>query len=117
MTLGEKQRLFPTLLIQLIAHIYQQGYAVSWGDGFRDPRVFGEVGEQKGYGRSRSNHKKRLAQDLNLFKQVDGKWVYLTSTEDHRPFGEFWESLHPLCSWGGHFQDGNHYSLEDGGTR
>jgi hypothetical protein len=26
--------------------------------------------------------------------------------------GEFWEGLHPLCRWGGRFNDGNHYSIE-----
>ena len=44
----------------------------------------------------------------------------------HKPFGEFWESLHPDCRWGGNWDkdnnpfefgenDGNHYSLEHEG--
>ena len=51
--------------------------------------------------------------DLNLFK--DG--VYLTSDKDHEPFGIYWESLHPLCRWGGRFKDGNHYSIEHQGVK
>jgi len=111
MTLGQKQRYFMMLLPRLIDYIYEQGYECSIGDGYRDPRVFGRTGEKKGYGRSKSNHKIRLAIDLNLFKNG----TYLTETDDHRPIGEFWESLDPLCSWGGRFSDGNHYSLEHKG--
>lgn len=113
MTLSEKQRLFVQLLPALINHAYSNGYELTLGDGYRDPRVFGLVGKKRGYGRARSNHKRRLAIDLNLFK--DGE--YLTDTADHRFLGEFWETLHPLCSWGGRFDDGNHYSLENNGMR
>jgi len=120
MTLGEKQRLFSELVGRLIGFIYDQGYAVSLGDAYRDPRVYGEPGRSMpgGYGRRWSNHKSRLAIDLNLFKKdASGKWQYCTSTEDHREIGEFWESLSPLCSWGGHYDDGNHYSFKHNGRR
>ena len=117
MTLGEKQRLFSKLIAQLIQWAYEEGYAVTLGDAYRDSRVFGPVGEKKGYGRSRSNHKKRLAVDLNLFKSINGRWTYQRSTESHRVIGEHWESMHPSCSWGGHFDDGNHYSFEHQGMR
>jgi len=110
-SLGEKQRRFTRMIADLIKFAYDNGYELTFGDAYRDPRVFGEVGEPKGYGRSRSNHKIRLAVDFNLFK--DGK--YLTSTEDHRPLGEYWESIGG--SWGGRFNDGNHYSLEHEGRR
>jgi len=111
LTLRKKQRLFSRLIAELIIWAYEQGYEVSVGDAYRDPRAFGEVGVSKGYGRARSNHKSRLAMDLNLFK--DGK--YLDKTEDHGPVGAKWESMHPLCRWGGRFNDGNHYSLEHEG--
>lgn len=111
MTLGRKQRKFTLMIAQLIQWAYDHGYELSVGDAYRDPRVHGEVGEAKGYGRSRSNHKIRLAMDFNLFK--DGQ--YLSATEDHRPLGEYWESIGG--DWGGRFNDGNHYSLEHGGQR
>lgn len=111
MTLSEKQRKLVRMIAQLITWAYDNGYELTLGDAYRDPRVFGNVGEQQGYGRSRSNHKIRLAVDFNLFK--DGK--YLTSTEDHRPLGEYWESIGG--AWGGRFNDGNHYSLEHDGRR
>ena len=108
MTLGQRQRLFTKLLPRLIDHAYAQGYELTVGDAYRDPRVHGAVGVKLGYGHMNSNHKNRLAVDLNLFK--DG--VFLQDTGDHFLLGEFWEKLDPLCRWGGRFKDGNHYSIE-----
>ena len=112
MRLGDKQRLFMTLLPRLIDRAHELGYEVSLGDGYRDPRVFGEIGERDGYGHPRSAHKQRLAIDLNLF--LDG--VYCRKNEDHEQLGTFWESLHPECRWGGRFNDGNHYSMHHNGV-
>lgn len=110
-TLGEQQRRFVRLLPRLIDFAIAQGYELTIGDAYRDPRLFGVVGDRKGYGHARSAHKQRLAIDLNLFK--DGE--YLTSTEAHKPIGEFWESIGG--TWGGRFDDGNHYSLERDGVK
>lgn len=111
MTLGTKQKQFSKMIAELILWAYEQGYEITVGDAYRDPRVFGKVGIRDGYGRASSLHKSRLAMDLNLFK--DGK--YLTQTSDHQFLGEHWESMGG--SWGGRFNDGNHYSLEHGGRR
>ncbi len=111
MTLGEKQRKFTRMIANLIKWAYEHGYELTVGDAYRDPRLHGEMGAGGGYGRKFSNHKVRLAMDFNLFK--DGK--FLSATEDHQPLGEFWESIGG--SWGGRFQDGNHYSLEHEGRR
>jgi len=109
MSLRQEQSLFAIHLAKLILHAESIGYEVTLGDAYRDPRVHGDYGVKKSYGHSRSFHKKRLAQDLNLFK--DGK--YLSSTEAHRTLGEWWEDQHDLCTWGGEFSnpDGNHYSF------
>lgn len=106
MTLGQVQREFPLMIAKLIVFAYEHGYELTFGDAFRDPRLHGELGEKKGYSAANSNHKIRLAVDFNLFKE--GK--FLTSTEDHKKLGEFWESIGG--SWGGRFNDGNHYSVE-----
>ena len=111
MTLGQKQRKFTRMIADLIVFAYEQGYELTLGDAFRDPRVHGPVGQKKSYSSANSLHKERLAIDLNLFK--DGK--FLTQNEDHRPLGEYWESLGG--SWGGRFNDGNHYSLEHEGRK
>lgn len=109
MTLGQKQRLFTKLVAQLIQYAYAQGYELTLSDAYRDPRVHGDMGVKKSYSSANSVHKQRLAIDLNLFKGG----VYQTSTEAHKPLGEYWKSLHPLCRWGGDFStpDGNHYSM------
>lgn len=101
--LRTKQSIFAQRVALLIQIANAMGYEVTLGDAYRDPRVFGAVGESKGYGNAKSKHKQRLAIDLNLFK--DG--VYLKTTEDHRPLGEWWESIGGV--WGGRFNDGNHY--------
>lgn len=111
MTLGEKQRRFTRMIADLIVWAYDHGYELTFGDAYRDPRLHGAMGVVRGYGRGRSNHKIRLAVDFNLFR--DG--VFLPGTKDHEPLGIYWESIGG--SWGGRFNDGNHYSLEHEGAR
>lgn len=108
--LSTKQRLLTRLLPRLLDKAHELGYEVSLGDAYRDPRVHGAIGEKESYSSANSNHKRRLAIDLNLFK--DGK--YLMQTDDHKELGTFWESLHDDCVWGGRFNDGNHYSIKYG---
>jgi len=103
MKLGDKQRKFTRMIAKLIEFAYEEGYELTFGDAYRYPDC--------PYGRKTSLHKSRLAVDFNLFK--DG--VYLVTTEAHRPLGEYWESLGG--SWGGRFNDGNHYSLAHNGRR
>lgn len=111
LSLREKQSQFVWMIGELIAFAKKNGYELTFGDAYRDPRLHGEMGVKKGYGRSMSCHKVRLAVDFNLFK--DGK--FLSTSEDHKPLGEFWESIGG--SWGGRFDDGNHYSLEHEGHK
>jgi hypothetical protein len=96
MTLGDKQRKFTKMVALLILYAYERGYELTLGD------AWATSGHIDG-----SFHYKRLAIDLNLFKDD----VYLTKTSDHLFLGEFWESIGG--SWGGRFtrKDGNHYSL------
>lgn len=107
-TLGQMQRRFARMVPRLIDKAHELGFEVTVGDAFRDPRVFGKMGERLGYGESNSCHKLRLAIDLNLFKNGE----FCSKTEDHKPLGEWWESQGG--AWGGRFQDGNHYSLQYG---
>lgn len=109
--IGAKQRRFTRMVADLIIYAYSIGYELSFGDAFRDPRVFGAVGEKKSYSSANSCHKSRLAIDFNLFK--DGVW--LQKTEDFKPLGIWWESKGG--TWGGRFEDGNHFSLEHEGRK
>ena len=107
-TLSQKQRLFPSLLAQLISWSYANGYELTLGEAYRTPEQ-AAANAAAGKGSANSNHTRRLAVDLNLF--INGE--YRTGSEDHKPLGDYWVSLHPLCRWGGNFSrpDGNHYSL------
>ncbi len=107
MKLQAKQMLFTKLVADLLDFAHEDGYEVIFSYAFRCKDC--PVGQEK------SLHKKCLAIDLELFR--DGK--YLTETEDHRPLGDYWESLHPLCCWGGRFkkEDGNHYSITHNGRK
>lgn len=103
MTLGQKQEKFSRMLVSLLSYMHSLGYEVRVGHVMRCPDC--------SVGHAQSTHKLKLAADLNLFR--DGE--YLTSTEDHKLFGEYWERMGG--SWGGRFRDGNHYSLEHDGVR
>lgn len=112
MKLSETQREFARDLVYLKIHILASGNEFTEGDSYRDPRVHGEYGVKGSYASAMSGHKRRLAGDVNLF--IDGE--YQTTTEAHRPYGEYWKSLNPLNIWGGDFTykgrprpDGNHY--------
>lgn len=117
MRLGELQEAFTLAYAHLIIHAYDIGYRIRQGDTFRDPRVFGHMGEKNegSYGRKNSLHKLKLAADLNLFR--DGN--FLDATEDHLPLGKWWEVEYAEfnASWGGRFNDGNHYSFGYRGFR
>lgn len=112
MTLREKQSLFVRLVAQLIQKATELGYDLTFGEAYRTPEQ-AILNAKAGKGIKNSVHTERLAVDLNLFKEGH----FLAHTEDHRKLGEYWESLHPDCRWGGRFNDGNHYSLTPDGKR
>jgi hypothetical protein len=139
MTLGEKQRLFLQLFHEWLGWALAQGYEFTWGEAFRSDEqaeinAIGAMGREtvaqlvarafpylarairnngKANGIRATAHANKLALDLNLF--IDGE--YQTTTEAWKPLGEKWESLHPLCRWGGRFGDGNHISIEHNGVK
>jgi len=79
----------------LIEFIHNNNYTCTVGD------AYAHTGHCKN-----SFHYRRLAMDLNLFK--DGK--YLKRSTDYYLIGKFWISLGG--TWGGSFRnpDGNHFS-------
>jgi uncharacterized protein YcbK (DUF882 family) len=109
-TLGDKQREFPLMLAALITWAYEHGYEITLGEAYRTPEQ-AALNAASGTGVANSLHTQRLAIDLNLFK--DG--VYLTKTEDYKEIGQKWEEIGG--SWGGRFNDGNHFSLAHNGVR
>ena len=106
MKLGDKQRKFTGMLNDLISFAEDQGYELTLGRAAVSVAANAADG-----GHPNSLHLRRLAIDLNLFKDD----VYLRDTEDHILLGEFWESIGG--TWGGRWNDGNHYSLEHEGMK
>lgn len=114
MTLRQTQSRFVVMIAQLINHATDLGYELTFGDAYRDPRVFGDFGESVGYGEAHSCHKLRLAVDFNLF--IDGQ--YRQDRGAYAPLGDYWQSIGG--TWGGAFTgknagDANHFSVEWGG--
>lgn len=99
-SLRQKQSRFVYMVALLIQFAYLRGYALTFGD------AWATTGHMKN-----SLHYDRLAIDLNVFK--GGQW--LTRSVDLRELGEFWESIGG--TWGGRFNDGNHFSLAHGGRK
>jgi hypothetical protein len=106
MTLRQKQSLFAQLISQLLVYLHDSGYEMTFGEAYRSPEEALRL-TALGKGIPNSLHIQKLALDINLFK--NGK--YLGTSDAHKPLGEYWESLHPKCRWGGRFGDGNHYEL------
>lgn len=100
LSLREQQSKFVRMVADLIIYAYDHGYELTFGD------TWAKVGHRAG-----SFHYQRLAIDLNLFK--NGEW--LSNTSDHKFLGAYWESIGG--SWGGRWQDGNHYSLGEGKSK
>jgi hypothetical protein len=82
---------------KLIEYATAQGFQVTAGELYRTPeqqQIYVKTGRSK---TMNSLHLQRRAVDLNFFK--DGKLTYDKGVL--APLGLFWESLHPLNSWGG----------------
>ena len=130
MRLGKRQEGFSRLLPGLYLKAFELGFEIRTGGAFRDPRLHGKKGfpdlftwleanhpevaleagalGYDGYGSRVSEHKDKCAIDLNL-RLRDGGMVW--TTKAHEELGKWWEEQHPMCRWGGRFNDGNHYEF------
>lgn len=108
MSLVEHQAAFLEHVCQLVAHAKVLGFVVTGGELYRtaeQQQIYVQTGRSKTMA---SYHLRRLAIDLNFFK--DGKLCYDKSTL--QPVGDFWESLDTKNSWGGNwssFKDLPHF--------
>ena len=100
MSLNALQFRFTKMTALLIQYADLLGYTLTYGDAY----------SKVDYGAHSYNsyHYKRLAVDFNLF--IDGE--FQTTTEAHKKLGEFWKLIGG--SWGGIWNDGNHYSYGEG---
>ena len=99
MSLVQTQAEFLLDATKLIQFATAAGFVVTGGELWRTPeqqKVYVQTGRSK---TMESKHLKRLAIDLNFFR--DGQLCYDIKTL--RPVGEYWESLNPKNRWGGNF--------------
>jgi hypothetical protein len=104
--LGTLQRQYPPCLAHLILHIYSQGYQCSMGESYVGD-TDGKDGDHDGPHRKDGGHYKRIATDLNVFK--DGMWLKTGNEPIWPVLGRFWESLHPNARWTA--SDPNHFGF------
>ena len=124
LTLRETQSEFIQDLAKLITWAFANGYQLTGGELYRTKNqqylyyfgfdlIYNKVlSLAKGIRRSKtmkSKHLDRLAQDLNLFINVNGKWKLTYKKEEFKPLGEYWESLNDKNIWGGRFNDTDHF--------
>ena len=110
-TLREKQSQFVRCLALLFQFAELSGWAFTMGEGYIGDSI--NSPEETTPHMRHGNHFNRLGQDLNLF--VEGEWVD-EMTDQWKELGEFWERLDPMCRWGGHWGDPNHFSMEHRGV-
>lgn len=107
MSLVAHQAAFLLDVAKLINKATEMGFTVTGGELYRtaeQQQIYLKTGRSK---TMNSNHLKRLAVDLNFFK--DGKLVYDVPTL--KPIGDYWELLNELNRWGGkwRFVDTPHF--------
>ncbi len=110
MKLSEIQQLFARDVVRLLMEMDKLGYKYTFGETYRTAEQ-AEIYHKEGIGIKNSLHCKRLAIDINLFK--DG--VMLATKEHYQPIGLFWESLCPMNRWGGNFTkvDADHFERNE----
>jgi hypothetical protein len=131
LTLGQKQEIFAGLLPQLIVRAYELGFRVRLKELLRaieqaeyNATHCGRCKKEEAFhahadhgfkaiGIRDSLHCIGLAIDLVLFRKGKPLWA----SKHYRELGEYWESLHELCRWGGRFGDGMHFSFAHGGRQ
>ena len=100
MSLVPEQAAFLLDVCRLIQYATSQGWTITGGELYRtleQQQIHVKAGRSK---TMNSNHLRRLAIDLNFFK--DGKLVWDKNTI--APLGSDWETLHPKNRWGGNFR-------------
>lgn len=118
MSLVREQSSFLLHVAELIRKASELGFLVSAGELYRTP-------EQQALhvknGRSKtmnSQHLKRLAVDLNFFReQANGEYVLTYEVAELQALGNYWESLDPANRWGGNwnsFKDTPHFERREG---
>ena len=99
MSLRHTQNLFLQDVIKLLQKAQELGFEPTFGEVYR-PIEMQQIYIKTGRSQTmNSMHLKRLAIDLNLFR--DGR---LANKAEVQPLGDFWTSLNPKNVWGGNWK-------------
>jgi len=109
----EKQWQFLKELAKLIQYAERNGLVLVGGELYRtqeQQEIYVKQGKSK---TMNSYHLKRLAIDLLVMENKDGRWVISNDKEKYKILGEFWKSLDPKNVWGGDWGwDLNHFEKQ-----
>ena len=118
-TLLKDQMLFSRYVVSLISYANSEGYEVTLKECLRTSEQQAIYFKEKKTKTMTSLHLKSLAVDLCFFK--DGLW--LTTYDQLKKFGKYWQNLDLDCRWGGDwnregkqasFYDALHFELNRG---
>ena len=117
----QKQFLFCRCLGKWIEEVHRRGYVCTIAEAGvqRSRKSRMRIPFKDGVHMRHSLHYVRLAADMNLFVRDGGSLRWITNGDDPAwtEMGEYWESLDPLCTWGGRFDDANHLSITHHGRK
>jgi hypothetical protein len=100
MGLREEQIAFLEDVCKLLEFCRRAGFEITGGELYRTPeqqQIYVSTGRSQTL---QSNHLRRLAIDLNIFKGG----ALCSQKSQLLEVGKFWESLHPKNRWGGNFK-------------
>ncbi len=117
MSLVRQQSAFLIQVQDLIRRAGELGFMVTGGELHRTAEQQ-ELHVKNGRSKTmNSQHLKRLAMDLNFFReQSDGKLKLVYDVNQLRQIGDYWESLDPANCWGGNwnnFKDTPHFERRE----
>jgi predicted chitinase len=120
MSLEHEQAKFLVHVGELLKKAGELGFLVTGGELYRTPEqqaLYVQSGRSK---TMKSQHTRRLAVDLNFYReQPDGALDLVYDEDDLRPLGEFWSSLDSANRWGGDwgsFKDLPHFERQEVGA-
>lgn len=116
MSLLKTQFIFSENLSKLLDYLRNNNYYWTMGEAYRTKEQ-AEIYAKEGKGIVNSQHCKRLAQDIFIFKRnLDDTFDFLTDTISYITLGRFWKSLNEKNRWGGDFknlQDPYHFEMQE----
>lgn len=115
--LVREQSVFMLQLGELLRKADAAGFSIAGGELYRTPEQQALYIQNGRSATMSSQHLKRLAIDLNFFREApDGSAQLVSDIEALRPLGQFWEGLDPANVWGGNwgsFKDLTHFERRE----